>query len=87
MSHFSIWPGSLLYMATVLPAIWVAELAILDEKIASGVDNCEQNAAESDFTVGRGLVRNICSSKSTTFYTYYPHSAGLKDKNRDTPWS
>ena len=68
MCHFSIWPGSLLYMATVLPAIWVAELAILDEKIAAGVDNCELNAAESDFTVGRGLVRNVCSSKSISLY-------------------
>ena len=63
--YFSIWPGSLLYMSTVLPAIWVAELAILDEKIASGVDNCELNAAKSDFSVGRGLVRNICSSNPT----------------------
>lgn len=72
MSYFSIWPGSLLYMTTVLPAIWVAELAILEEKIASGVDNCELNAAKSDFTVGRGLVRNISSSKSTSFYSLWP---------------
>lgn len=57
MSYFSIWPGSLLYMTTVLPAIWVAELAILEEKTASGVDNCELIAAKSDFTIGRGLVR------------------------------
>lgn len=66
VSHFSIWPGSLFYMSTVLPAIWVAELAILDEKIASGVETCELNAAKSDFSVGRGLVRIICSSKSTS---------------------
>lgn len=57
MSYSSIWPGSLLYMTTVLPAIWVAELAILEEKTASGVDNCELIAAKSDFTIGRGLVR------------------------------
>ena len=56
LSAFSIWPGSLLYMTTVLPVIWVAELAILDEKIASGEENCTQNARESDFNVGRGLV-------------------------------
>jgi len=43
-------------MSTVLPAIWVAELAILEEKIASGVENCQSEAKASDFTVGRGLV-------------------------------
>jgi len=48
-------------MSTVLPAIWVAELGILDEKIASGVGDCEITAAKSDFSVGRGLVRNFCS--------------------------
>lgn len=48
-------------MTTVLPAIWVAELGILNEKIASGVEDCEINASVRDFSVGRGLVRNFCS--------------------------
>lgn len=44
---FSIWPGSLLYMSTVLPVIWVAELKILNEKIAEGADNCTLDAQKS----------------------------------------
>ncbi|KAL9954912.1 hypothetical protein ACROYT_G042498 [Oculina patagonica] len=52
-----IWPGSLLYMLTVLPAIWVAELSILNEKVASGTDVCEVNAAKNDFAVGGGVIQ------------------------------
>ena len=53
---FSIWPGSLLYMSTVLPVIWVAELKILNEKIAKGADNCTFEAEQS-ISVS-GLVSN-----------------------------
>lgn len=41
---FSFWPGSLLYMCTVLPAIWVAELNILEmKKSANGTCELEDN--------------------------------------------
>ena len=58
MSCSSIWPGSLLYMLTVLPAIWVAELSILNAKIASGTNVCEVNAQKNDLQVGGGVVCN-----------------------------
>lgn len=43
-------------MLTVLPAIWVAELKILNEKIEGGVDECQINAANQYYSVGSGLV-------------------------------
>lgn len=42
-----IWPGSLLYMLTVLPVIWVAELKILNEKIKNGADECQSDASKT----------------------------------------
>ena len=59
--HPSFWPGSFFYIVTVLPAIWVAELRILNEKIKDGADNCERNAETNYYQVGGGLV---CSQHS-----------------------
>ena len=57
LSLDSFWPGSLLYMVTVLPAIWVAELAILDQKLAGDPQKCEANAFDSTFSIPGGVVR------------------------------
>ena len=43
-------------MSTVLPVIWVAELKILNEKIAKGADTCTFEA-EKSISVS-GLVSN-----------------------------
>lgn len=50
------WPGSFFYIVTVLPAIWVAELRILNEKIKDGANNCERNAETNYYQVGGGLI-------------------------------
>ncbi|KAK3755478.1 hypothetical protein QZH41_017631, partial [Actinostola sp. cb2023] len=58
------WPGSLLYMCTVLPVIWVAELNILDEKKRLNETVCEL-AAQSKVTrytsIGPITLRNDSS--------------------------
>ena len=44
-------------MLTVLPVIWVAELKILNERIAGGAQQCELTAQNSSIeTIGGGLV-------------------------------
>jgi len=43
-------------MLTVLPAIWVAELKILNEKIEGGAEECQLNALNQYYSVGSGLV-------------------------------
>ncbi|XP_074630562.1 transmembrane protein 26-like [Acropora palmata] len=50
------WPGSFFYIVTLLPAIWVAELKILDEKVQNGADTCESNARSYNHEVGNGLI-------------------------------
>lgn len=53
----SFWPGSLFYMLTVLPVIWVAELKILEERIKGGRQQCELNAQNNTIEIsGGGLV-------------------------------
>ena len=42
-------------MLTVIPAIWVAELAILNEKLKSGAKNCTLTA-EQNYDKFGGLV-------------------------------
>lgn len=49
------WPSSFLYMLTVIPAIWVAELAILNEKLKSGPKNCTLTA-EQNYDKFGGLI-------------------------------
>ncbi|XP_032221725.2 transmembrane protein 26 [Nematostella vectensis] len=48
------WPSSLLYMATVLPSIWVAEMSILHAKQTD--PNCESNSASTVYALGGGIV-------------------------------
>ena len=57
--HTSFWPGSFFYIVTLLPAIWVAELKILDEKVQNGADTCESNARSYNHEVGNGLVCSL----------------------------
>ena len=57
--HTSFWPGSFFYIVTLLPAIWVAELKILDEKVQNGADTCESNALSYNHEVGNGLVCSL----------------------------
>ncbi|EDO48561.1 predicted protein, partial [Nematostella vectensis] len=47
------WPSSLLYMATVLPSIWVAEMSILHAKQTD--PNCESNSASTVYALGGGV--------------------------------
>ena len=60
--HTSFWPGSFFYMVTLLPAIWVAELKILNEKVQNGADTCESVALSYNREVGNGLVCSLHSS-------------------------
>ena len=57
--YSSFWPGSLFYMLTVLPVIWVAELKVLNEKIAGGTQACEITTQNTVATLGNGLVCSL----------------------------
>lgn len=49
------WPSSFLYMSTLIPTIWVAELAILNEKLQSGPENCTLDTEQNYDKIG-GLI-------------------------------